>query len=241
MAANHKRTHSKERIEREKEQAAQYVAARIPDHIVLGLGSGTTAAYFVQAIHDRIEAEHLDIECVATSVGTQQLAEQLGMRMLDVNTIDAVDITVDGADVVDEHLDGIKGGGAALLFEKLVANMSKRNIWIVDSRKPRKSLAWQMLPVEVIPFGGMGVFRYLRDHGYHPAFRFQDNGDILATDSGNYLIDITIPKGADLPALAANLKKQTGVVEHGLFLNVCDELVVGGDEVQVTKRHVESA
>ncbi|USS93114.1 ribokinase [Fructilactobacillus ixorae] len=240
VAANQKRTHSKERIEREKQQAAQSVAAWIPDHIVLGLGSGTTAAYFVQAIHDRIEAEHLDIECVATSVGTQQLAEQLGMRMLDVNTIDTVDITVDGADVVDDHLDGIKGGGAALLFEKLVANMSNRNIWIVDSSKPRKSLAGQMLPVEVIPFGGMGVFRYLRDHGYQPAFCFRDNGDILATDSGNYLIDITIPKGADLPDLAANLKKQTGVVEHGLFLNVCDELVIGGDEVQVIKRKATS-
>ncbi|USS88338.1 ribokinase [Fructilactobacillus hinvesii] len=235
-AANQKTDHTHEQIEREKEQAAQYVAARIPNHIVLGLGSGTTAAYFVKAIHDRIEKEHLDIECVATSVGTQQLAEKLGMRMLDVNTIDAVELTVDGADIVDDHLDGIKGGGAALLFEKLVANMSKRNVWIVDPRKPRHTLEGQMLPVEVVPFGGMGVFRYLRDHGYQPAFRFQENGDILATDSGNYLIDITIPKDADLQALSENLKKQTGVVEHGLFLNICDEMVVGGDQVKVVKR-----
>ncbi|ETO40093.1 Ribokinase [Fructilactobacillus florum 8D] len=223
-------------VEAEKAAAARYAAARIPDHIVLGLGSGTTSAYFVKAIHERIEKEHLDIECVATSLGTQQLAERLKMKMLDVNTIDAVDITVDGADVVDENLDGIKGGGAALLFEKLVASMSKKNIWIVDQSKPKQTLVGQQLPVEVIPFGGMGVFRYLRDHGYEPAFRFEKNGDILTTDSGNYLIDITIPAQADLAKLATDLKHQTGVVEHGLFLGICDELIIGGQQVRVIDR-----
>ncbi|WP_413627777.1 ribokinase [Fructilactobacillus vespulae] len=229
-------TISEKEIEREKQAAAEYVAAKIPDNIVLGLGSGTTSAYFVKAMHDRIEKEGLHIECVATSVGTQALAESLGMDMLDVNTIDEVDIVVDGADAVDEHLNGIKGGGAALLFEKLVANMSKKSIWIVDSTKPMKSLSGQILPVEVVPFGGMGVFRYLKDNGYEPNFRFKDNGDILETESGNYLINIKIPKDADLAKLAKALKEQTGVVEHGLFLNICDEMVVGTDPIKVVKR-----
>lgn len=229
-------TISEKEIEKEKQAAAEYVAAKIPDNIVLGLGSGTTSAYFVKAMHDRIEKEGLHIECVATSVGTQSLAESLGMNMLDVNTIDEVDIVVDGADAVDENLNGIKGGGAALLFEKLVANMSKKSIWIVDSTKPMKSLSGQTLPVEVVPFGGMGVFRYLKDNGYEPNFRFQDNGDILETESGNYLINIKIPKDADLAKLAKALKEQTGVVEHGLFLNICDEMVVGTDPIKVVKR-----
>ncbi|ANZ57428.1 ribose 5-phosphate isomerase A [Fructilactobacillus lindneri] len=227
---------SKEEIEKEKQQAAEFAAQQIPNHITLGLGSGTTSAYFVKAIQKRIVNEKLDIQCVATSLGTQKLAESLHMNMLDVNTIDEVDITVDGADSVDDKLNGIKGGGAALLFEKLVAKMSKKNIWIVDSTKYHKTLEGRQMPVEVIPFGGMGVFRYLRDNGYHPAFRFEDNGDILETDSGNYLINITIPKHADLKDLAKNLKNQTGVVEHGLFLNVCDELIIGGDQIKTIKR-----
>ena len=227
---------TKTEIEKQKAQAAAYAAKLVPDHIVLGLGSGTTAAYFVKAINQRINDEHLDIQCVATSVGTEKLAEKLGMRMLDVNTIDQVDLTVDGADVVDYQLNGIKGGGAALLFEKLVADMSKQNIWIVDQSKYTDSLAGHILPIEVIPFGGMGVFRYLKENGYQPEFRFKDNGDVLETDSGNYLINIIIPKDADLEKLSIDLKKQTGVVEHGLFLNVCDELIIGGDQIKTIKR-----
>lgn len=227
---------TKTEIEKQKAQAAAYAAKLVPDHIVLGLGSGTTAAYFVKAINQRINDEHLDIQCVATSVGTEKLAEKLGMRMLDVNTIDQVDLTVDGADVVDYQLNGIKGGGAALLFEKLVADMSKQNIWIVDQSKYTDSLAGHILPIEVIPFGGMGVFRYLKENGYQPEFRFKDNGDVLETDSGNYLINIIIPKDADLEKLSIDLKKQTGVVEHGLFLNVCDELIIGGDQIKAIKR-----
>ncbi|KID42457.1 ribokinase [Fructilactobacillus fructivorans] len=234
-----KTSKTKEAIEKEKKQAAEYAAAQVPNHIVLGLGSGSTAAYFVKAINERIKKEGLDIQCVATSVGTEKLAESLGMPMLDVNTIDRVDLTVDGADAVDDKLNGIKGGGAALLFEKLVATMSDKNIWIVDSTKYHKTLAGQKLPVEVIPFGGMGVFRYLNEAGYKPEFRFRDDGDILQTDSGNYLIDITIPDDADLAKLAHNLKNYTGVVEHGLFLNICDQLIIGGDKVRVIDRPKE--
>ncbi|WP_429971488.1 ribokinase [Fructilactobacillus sp. Tb1] len=232
----HKDSITKEEIEKQKAQAAAYAATLVPDHIVLGLGSGTTSAYFVKAINKRINEEKLDIQCVATSVGTEKLAESLGMKMLDVNTIDQVDLTVDGADVVDKKLNGIKGGGAALLFEKLVADMSKKNIWIVDQSKYTDSLGGHIVPVEVIPFGGMGVFRYLKDNGYKPEFRFKDNGDILETDSGNYLINMTIPKDANLEKLSEDLKKRTGVVEHGLFLNVCDELIIGGDKIKTIKR-----
>ncbi|AIG66088.1 ribose-5-phosphate isomerase RpiA [Weissella tructae] len=223
-------------LDAQKQKAAQKAASLMPNNAVIGLGTGSTAAHFVRALAERVKNEGLQIEAVSTSFRTADLATSLGIKVLDIDEVKHVDVTVDGADEVDPALNGIKGGGAALLFEKVVAMMSDKNIWIVDSSKYHTELGSFLLPIEVVKFGSQQVFNFLADKGLQPQFRMTEANEKLATDSENYIIDVQLPAGTDVLALGTELKAMTGVVEHGLFLEICDMLIIGGEEMEIIER-----
>ena len=135
-------------------EAAKYVK----NDMVVGLGSGTTVKYLVDAIGERIRNEHLDIVCVSTSQKTALQAKKLGIEVREIDDVEQIDLTIDGADEISKNFNGIKGGGAALLWEKIVAINSKKNMWIVDDSKLVNYLGQFPLPVEVIPFGASHVY-----------------------------------------------------------------------------------
>ncbi len=222
----------------QKEQVGEKAASFIEDKMVVGLGTGSTATYMVVALAKRVKEEKLSIECVATSIATYKLAKSLGLNVKELSEVDEIDLTIDGADEVSPDFQGIKGGGAAHLFEKIVALRSKRNIWIVDDSKLVDQLGAYPLPVEVVPFGSDYLFKSFEKAGYRPSFRMNDDEERLLTDSGNYVIDLALEKIEDPKKLANELKAITGVVEHGLFINIADQVIVGSDKgaIEVKKR-----
>ncbi|MBS9337320.1 ribose-5-phosphate isomerase RpiA [Fructobacillus parabroussonetiae] len=224
----------------QKQHAAQVALARIQDHMTVGLGTGSTAAYFIKALSKRVHEEDWQLTTVATSKESAELARSLGLRVQDIDDVAAIDVTVDGADEVDPNLDGIKGGGAALLFEKVVALRSKKNIWLVDESKLSPRLGSFLLPIEVIEFGAQQVYRTLVHMNLHPRFRMKNEEERRYTDSGHQIIDVDLSQQNDLPALARQLKAITGVVEHGLFLGICDEVIIGSQPIKTLTRPREA-
>lgn len=210
----------------EKLNAAIAATKLIQDGMIVGLGTGSTVAFFLEALAERIRQEKLHIIGVTTSSKTELSARQLGIDMMDIDDVPVIDITVDGADEVDHNMNGIKGGGAAFLMEKIVAKNSKRVVWIVDSQKIHDNLGSMPLPVEVVPFGsGKLIAEFKRSHLY-PTLR-KDNGVPVITDMGHYIVDLAL-KRIDQPyELEKYLDGQIGVVEHGLFLDVADEIIIG--------------
>jgi ribose 5-phosphate isomerase A len=178
----------------------------------------------------------MKLKAVSTSSATSQLASSLGIEVLPFNQIDKTDLTIDGADEVDPDLNGIKGGGGALLFEKLVAENSKRIIWVVDSTKTVKKLGKFPLPVEVIQFGFQQLLKLFIERNYNPVLRLKGNNPFI-TDSGNYIIDLHLFEIPNPEKLNKELKLVTGVVETGLFLNLADKVIIGrGNETEVVDR-----
>ncbi|MBS9336824.1 ribose-5-phosphate isomerase RpiA [Fructobacillus papyrifericola] len=222
--------------DRQKKNAARAALNEVQDGMVVGLGTGSTAAYFIQALSNRVHEENWRIETVATSKESAELARSLGLIVKDIDEVSAIDLTVDGADEVDPKLNGIKGGGAALLFEKVVALRSKKNVWLIDESKLSPRLGAFLLPVEVIEFGAQQVYRTFVHMGLHPRFRMQNERDRKKTDSGHNIIDLDISAVADLSQLAEQLKSITGVVEHGLFLGICDKAIIGSDPIKEIER-----
>lgn len=204
-------------------EAAKYVK----NDMVVGLGSGTTVKYLVDAIGERIRNEHLNIVCVSTSQKTALQAKKLGIEVREIDDVEQIDLTIDGADEISKNFNGIKGGGAALLWEKIVAINSKKNMWIVDDSKLVNYLGKFPLPVEVIPFGASHVYNRLKKMGLNPKFRKNEASALVKTDSNNYIIDLNIGKIISPENLAHELKQMVGVVEHGLFLNIVDQVLVG--------------
>lgn len=217
----------------QKQQVGEKAASFVEDHMVVGLGTGSTAVYMVEALAKRVKAENLTIECVATSNSTFDLAQSLGLNIKNLSEVDEIDLTIDGADEVSPDFQGIKGGGAAHLFEKIVATRSKKNIWIVDDSKLVDQLGAFPLPVEVVKFGSEYLFKCFEKEGYNPSFRLDDAGERLMTDSGNYVIDLGLEVIEDPRALAKELKAKVGVVEHGLFIDVVDQVLVGNENGEV--------
>ncbi|MCL0330204.1 ribose-5-phosphate isomerase RpiA [Apilactobacillus xinyiensis] len=223
----------------EKNQAARMAVEKIQNNSVVGLGSGSTAAIFIRLLAEKVKKEHMNIVCVATSIKSGELGSSLGLKVVDIDDVSSIDVTVDGADEVDYDLNGIKGGGAALLFEKIVASKSKYNIWIIDSSKFHKKLGNFKLPVEVIKFGSQRIFDCLQEMGLNPTYRLNDDSTRLLTDSSNYIIDIDIQHVSDLNSLSNALENLTGVVEHGLFINICNELLIGGLKKDIKKSELD--
>ncbi|KRM18290.1 ribose-5-phosphate isomerase A [Ligilactobacillus hayakitensis DSM 18933 = JCM 14209] len=197
-----------------------------PDMIV-GLGTGSTVKFMVDELGRRVNEEGLNVIGVTTSIRTKKQAESLGITIKDVDDVDHIDLTIDGADEISDDFQGIKGGGAALLFEKIVATKSKKNIWIVDESKLSKNIGSFPLPVEVIPYGSGTVLENFKQKGLNPKFRINEDGSLLKTDSGNYIIDLHLQEIKQPHELAEYLIHQVGVVEHGLFLDLVNTVIVG--------------
>jgi ribose 5-phosphate isomerase A len=208
------------------EAAAELVEAGM----VVGLGTGSTAAWFVKAL----AARKLDIRGVPTSEATANLARELGIPLAALDDVKSIDLTVDGADEVGPGLSLIKGGGAALLREKLVWEASKRCVVIADAAKKVDALGKFPLPIEVVRFGHVHTGHRLADIAAEfellpPRLRMAERG-VVVTDGGNVIYDLPSGVIAEPAALAAALKTVTGVVDHGLFLDLADEALLGTDQ-----------
>lgn len=212
-----------------KEQVGIKAAEFVTDGMIVGLGTGSTAYYFVAELGRRIKEEDLQITAVTTSSVTYEQAEGLGIPLKAIDDVEVVDLTVDGADEVDPALNGIKGGGGALLMEKIVATNSKDCIWIVDESKQVETLGAFKLPVEVVQYGAENLFRHFEKKGYSPAYREKD-GQRFVTDQGNFIIDLDLKVIPDAEALAEELDRTVGVVDHGLFLGMVSKVIVGTPE-----------
>ena len=212
-----------------KEQVGIKAAEFVKDGMIVGLGTGSTAYYFVAELGRLIKEEGLNITAVTTSSVTYEQAEGLGIPLKAIDDVEVVDLTVDGADEVDPALNGIKGGGGALLMEKIVATNSKDCIWIVDESKQVETLGAFKLPVEVVQYGAENLFRHFEKKGYSPAYREKD-GQRFVTDQGNFIIDLDLKVIPDAEALAEELDRTVGVVDHGLFLGMVSKVIVGTPE-----------
>jgi ribose 5-phosphate isomerase A len=198
--------------------------------MTVGLGTGSTAAHFVRALGER----KLDIQGVPTSEATARLAGEVGIKLLKLNEAKQIDLTVDGADEIGEGLLLIKGGGGALLREKLVWEASRKCVVIADAAKRVVRLGKFPLPIEVVEFGHLTTQARICDAladseiGVAPRLRVKD-GQPVRTDSGNLIYDVACGDIPDPGMLADALKLITGVVEHGLFLGLADEALIGTD------------
>lgn len=204
-------------------KAAEFVA----DGMIVGLGTGSTAYYFVEEIGRRIQEEGLQITAVTTSSITSEQARGLGIPLKSIDEVDEVDVTVDGADEVDTDFNGIKGGGGALLMEKVVATPTKYYIWVVDESKMVEKLGAFKLPVEVVQYGAEQLFRRFEKYGYQPSFREKD-GKRFVTDMQNFIIDLDLKRIDDPISFGLKLDQMVGVVEHGLFNQMVDKVIVAG-------------
>lgn len=213
-----------------KELVGIEAAKFVKDGMTVGLGTGSTAYYLVKELGRRVNEEGLKITGVVTSSKTEQQAKELGIPLKAIDDVESVDLTIDGADEISDDFQGIKGGGAALLFEKVVATYSKDCIWIVDESKMVNKLGNFPLPVEVVPFGSHNVFRLFESKGYKPTWRMTDSNELLTTDGGHYIIDLHLEVIEDPHALVAELDKCVGVVEHGLFIDMISRVIVGTPE-----------
>jgi ribose 5-phosphate isomerase A len=218
--------------EDQKRLCGEAAATLVEDGMTVGLGTGSTAAWFVKALGARGLA---GLKCVATSKATADLAESVGLKVVALDKAGSIDITVDGADEIGPELALIKGGGAALLREKLVWEASLRCVTIADAAKVVPMLGKFALPIEVVPFGHTTTAGRISDAlawcdiDAEPKLRMAKDGSPLKTDNGNYIYDAPCKKIPDPGLLAEALKSLTGVVEHGLFLGLADEALIGTD------------
>lgn len=209
-------------------KAAGIEAARLVEPgMTVGLGTGSTVRFLVDELGRRVKEEGLEFTGVTTSRRTQEQAEGYGIRIVNIDDVDHIDVTIDGADEVDKNFNGIKGGGAALLWEKIVAINSDKVVWIVDQSKVVDTIGAFPLPVEVIPFGNGQVIRKFEKKGYKPTLRLKEDGSPVLTDENDYVVDLHLGRIDEPEALAEDLIHTVGVVEHGLFLNMVDQVIVG--------------
>lgn len=211
-----------------KREAAEYAADLVKPGMVVGLGTGSTASWAVKRIGDRLAKGDLsDIVGIPTSIATSQLAQSCGIPLVHFDTHTAIDLTIDGADEVDPNFELIKGGGGALLREKIVAQITAFQIIIVDDSKMVQHLGqtWAV-PIEVVPFGFQTQLDFLKQAGGEPVLRRNQAGDIFKTDQGNVILDTNFGPILDPIGLAEHLKSRTGIVDHGLFIGLTDAVVI---------------
>ncbi|MEM7380715.1 MAG: ribose-5-phosphate isomerase RpiA [Bacteroidota bacterium] len=222
-------------VENEKKLAALEAVKYIKDGMVVGLGTGSTSFYMIQKLGEEV-ANGLSIKGVPSSENSATMAKELGIPLVSLNEAKKLDITIDGADEFDPGLQLIKGGGGALLREKILAHNSKLNVIIADSGKAVSKLGKFKLPIEIIPFAANSILGQLQGMGLKPVIRKKDD-EAYRTDENNFIVDVDIWDEEDLTVLNMNLLKIPGVVETGLFLKTTDVLIVGRENEVVTYRN----
>lgn len=230
------------------DQLAVQAVAEVKSGMVVGLGTGRAASRGVRALADRVVAEKLDLRCVSTSRATDELAAELGLTVVDLNSVEAVDLLFDGADEVDPNLYMIKGGGGAMTRERIVAHAATRRVYMIDSGKltPRLGTRFR-LPVEVLPMARGLIERELEGQmdlegtwRQRPLTGTSAATDYI-TDNGNLVFDLTLPAHIagdrdELYSLDSDIKQLPGVVDHGLFLMECQTLLVEWTDGRVERR-----
>ena len=222
----------------EKQRAAEAAVEYVKDGMIVGLGTGSTTEFAVKKLGERVR-DGLAIRGIPTSDVTKVQAEEEGIPLIDFSETMYIDLTIDGADEIDINLNMIKGGGAALLREKIVASASKEEIIIVSHEKFVKQLGSFPLPVEVIPFGWQVIFNQLETLGGSPDLRLKQ-GQPLRTDQGNYIIDCRFRQILDAAQLEQRLNMIPGVVENGLFTGLCTRMIMAeGEKIVVKERGIK--
>lgn len=226
-----------------KQIAAERAVSHIQDGMTVGLGTGSTAALAIHALGRRHQAGPLSLRCVATSQDSEELGRSYGLTFVEAEEVTRFDITIDGADEVDPQFRLIKGGGGALVREKIVAAATQTEIIIVDDSKVKLALGAHPLPVAILPFAWQWTQRRLEtEFGVPAPRRLLPSGEPFQSDDGLYILDMAF--GAPLPSpdiLEQRLKAIIGVVETGLFVGLCQRLIVGYADGHVEeKTHVKS-
>lgn len=230
---------------------AKFVAARravdfVEDGMRVGLGTGSTSAWMVRCLGELVREEGLNIRGVPTSTRTAELARQVGINVISLDEAKWLDLTIDGADEVDSDLNLIKGGGGALLQEKIVATASDQMIVIADAAKEVGQLGAFPLPIEVIPFGWQTTKALVEETLINVDVLTRDttlrmNGEApFVTDEGNYIIDMHLSRIGNPRQLALIVNQIPGVVENGLFIDICDIVVIGHGDGRVEVRDINA-
>lgn len=216
--------------EKEKRLAALEAVKFIQPGDIVGLGTGSSAYYAIQAIAELVK-QGFQLRAVATSENTASLAERLGIPMLDFNNVQAIDITIDGADEFTSDLKLIKGGGGALFREKIVASMTRQELIIADSSKLVEQLGAFTVPIEVIPLALNHVLKAIDQIDGRPALR-KKSGRLFITDNSNYVIDADFGLIEDPESLSNVLNNIDGILVHGIFLNLTTRIIMAeGDRI----------
>lgn len=209
-----------------KQLAASKAVSFVESGMTVGLGTGSTAYWAIEMIGEKVQKKELQIKAIATSKRSEEQAKNLGIPILSFAQIDQIDITIDGADEADKNMNLIKGGGGALLREKIVASNSKELIIIVDETKLVKHLGKFPLPVETVIFGWEKSFQKLYLLDCLPKLRLEYNKPFV-TDNGNYIIDCAFSEILNPAELHEKINSIVGVVENGLFVNMASKIVAG--------------
>lgn len=202
----------------------------VKDGMVVGLGTGSTVYYTILKIGEMVR-KGLKITGVATSVQTEKLAKEQGIPLLSLDEVKTIDVAIDGADEINHYFHAIKGGGGALLREKIIAKASKQFVVVADSKKVVQSLGEFPLPVEIVPFGASKTEGYIQSFGCQTALRMQGDSPYV-TDNGNYIIDCRFGEIKDPEQLEKELNNITGVVENGLFVDMVKHVITIGEDKQ---------
>ncbi len=220
----------------EKAAAARAAVEYIEEGMIVGLGTGSTAAFAIREI-GKLVAEGFELFGIPTSLRSESLARKLHIPILSLDSAERIDITIDGADEFDPYMQLIKGGGGALLREKIIAYNTEKNIIIADHSKKVSRLGAFPLPLETIPFATSQIKTILEDAGLKPELRMDDDQAFL-TDEGNYILDINIGHVSNISMLEDELLHIPGIVDTGLFLSTTDIIIVSsGEEVEIIERH----
>jgi len=231
-------------IDRAKFVAAKRAAGMVEPGMRVGLGTGSTAAWLVRCLGEVVREEGLRITAVPTSTRTADLAREVGIAVTSLDEAKWLDLTIDGADEFDRDLNLIKGGGGALLQEKIVATASDQMVVIADAGKEVETLGAFALPVEVVPFGWQASHALIEETlvsmdvlGRSASLRM--HGDrAFVTDEGNYILDLHLNRIGNARQLALMLNQIPGVVENGLFIDICDTVIIGYGDGNVELRDI---
>jgi len=213
-----------------KKAAAEVAATFVKDGMTIGLGTGSTVYWFIRKLGE-LSQQGLQIQALATSYQSQHLAKEAGIALIDNNLIQRIDLTIDGADEIDGHKRMIKGGGGALLREKVVASISHEVVIIIDSTKLVNRLGKFPVPVEILAFAYQGIIFSLNEKGYHGFLRLTKEKEPYVTDNGNFIYDIQFDAASfDPEREESELKRIPGVLETGIFCGLAGKVIVGNQD-----------